>query len=112
MTAPRKLSLVFSVLAAFLATMPLAHAGTAGVQDHAGFFSENAKSDANWNIRDLQKTLRKDVCVETFAELPANVRQNASPQDKAAMNRVFDQWAVQRAREQSVNGVYILLVKQ
>ena len=87
-------------------------AGVAGIQDDAGFFSESAKADASFNIRELQKTLKKDVCVETFKEIPADVKQGVNPQNKAALNRMFDQWAVKRARLQSVNGVYLMLVKE
>lgn len=112
MTLPLRSALSLALFAVLFGTFSPARAGTAGIQDNAGFFSENAKSDAGRNIRELQRTVNKDVCVETFAEIPADVRQGVNLQDKAAMNRLFDQWAVKRAREQSVNGVYMLLVKQ
>jgi hypothetical protein len=89
----------------------IVRAGTAGIHDNAGFFSESARTDAAWNIGEVQKTLKKDICVETFKEIPADLRQGANLQDKAALDRVCEQWAVRRAREQAVNGVYVLLVK-
>ena len=101
-----------ATLAVLLAVTLTGRAGVAGIQDDAGFFSESAKADASYNIRELQKTLKKDVCVETFKEIPADVKQGVNPQNKAALNRMFDQWAVKRARLQSVNGVYLMLVKE
>lgn len=107
-----KLPIYLATLATMLGTALTARAGTSGIHDNAGFFSEGAKADATSNINDVQRKLKKDVCVETFAEIPAELRQGVNLQDKAAVNRVCDQWAVKRAKELMVNGVYALLVKQ
>ncbi len=103
---------LLAMIAALLAGSSIVRAGTAGIHDNAGFFSEGAKTDAAWNITEVQRSLKKDICVETFKEIPADLRQGVNLQDKAALTRVCDQWAVKRSREQGVNGVYILLVKQ
>ena len=112
MTLPIKLPLILSLIAMLFSAAPGALAGTTGIKDHADFFSANAESDATYNIRELQKTLKKDLLIETFAEIPADVRQGVNANDKAAMSRLYDTWAVKRAKEESVNGVYVLLVKQ
>ncbi len=102
------LATTFALLGGTLNTQ----AGTAGIHDNAGFFSEGAKADATSNINDVQRRLKKDICVETFAEIPADVRGELNLQDKAAVNRVCDEWSTKRARELMVNGIYVLLVKQ
>jgi len=107
-----KLPLFLVTFAAFLAGSLTLCAGTAGIHDNAGFFSEAAKADAGRNITELQRTLKKDLCIETYAEIPADLQQGANLQDKAAVSRVVGQWAVKRAREQGVNGVFVLIVKQ
>lgn len=107
-----KLPLFLATFATLLGTALTARAGTAGIHDNAGFFSEGAKADATSNINDVQRKLKKDVCVETFAEIPAELRQGINLQDKAAVNRVCDQWSMTRARELMVNGIYVLLIKQ
>lgn len=112
MTRLLKLPIYLATFATLMGGVLTARAGTSGIHDNAGFFSEGAKADATSNINDVQRKLKKDVCVETFAEIPADLRQGINLQDKAAVNRVCDQWAVKRAKELMVNGVYVLLVKQ
>ncbi len=107
-----KLSVYATTFVALLGGAQICLAGAAGVQDDAGFFSETAKADASFNIRALQESLKKDVLVETFQEIPADVKQGVNLRDKTALNRMFEQWSVNRARLQSVNGVYMLLVKE
>ena len=107
-----KLPIYLATFATLLGTALTAKAGTSGIHDNAGFFSEGAKADATSNINDVQRKLKKDVCVETFAEIPADLRQGINLQDKAAVNRVCEQWSIKRARELAVNGIYVLLVKQ
>ena len=95
-----------------LASLAPARAGTVGITDEAGFFSDAAKADATANIREVQRSLKKDIRIETFAQIPAALRQGVNLQDKAALGRLYNDWAVQQARQQAVNGVYILLVKE
>lgn len=83
----------------------------ASIQDNGAFFSERAKSEAARNIGELERTVRKDLAIETFKELPQEIRQGVNLEDKAAVNRVVEQWALKQARLNGVNGVYILLVK-
>jgi hypothetical protein len=95
MTLPKPklpLSGLFSLAMALLIASPLtvAHAGTAGIQDHAAFFSESAKADATANIRNLQKSTNKDICIETFTSIPVDKTRGIDPQDKAAFARIYE----------------------
>src|SRR6185436_13486926 len=62
----------FPALAAALlpALFSVCAAGHLSVRDEAGFFSAQAKQEATRTINDLAATLRKDVVVETFQEVP------------------------------------------
>lgn len=112
MTTQLKFPVYLLAIATLWSGTLTSQAGVPGIQDNAGFFSETAKADAGYNISELQKSLKKDLSVETFWEIPAEEKQGVDLQDKVAVNRVCQQWAVKRARAQSVNGVYIMLVKE
>ena len=43
------------------------------VKDPAGFFSENAKSEANRRILDIEKRFKHDLVIETFVSIPDDV---------------------------------------
>lgn len=103
---------ILSVLFITLLGINPCHAGTGGVVDDGGFFSERAKSDATKAIVEMGRTYRKDLTIETFREIPANLRTGVDLKDKAAIARVCEQWAEGRAKQAKVNGVYILLVKE
>lgn len=103
---------VVLALAVLLSGSPVAHAETGAIRDNAAFFSTPAKTEALRNIRDIGQRFRKDLVVETFAEIPADLRQGAELSNKAAMARLYEQWAVRQAKQQAVNGIYVLLVKQ
>jgi len=81
------------------------------VKDTAGFFSENAKSEANRRILDIEKRFKHDLVIETFNSVPEDFKKGVDPKDKPAVGRMFDQWARKQASSLRVNGVYILLSK-
>lgn len=95
-----------------LGVLPCRAAGPLSVQDDGGFFSDKAKADAVRIITDTAATLKKDVAVETFKEVPADVKQGVNLNDKAAAARMVDDWAHKQFQQKRVNGVYILLVKE
>ena len=94
-------SIPFSLVIAFLLAQPaLAQALTPGVHDEAGFFKPDAIAEANKIISDVKQDEKKDLLIETFLHVPqdkANVAANPA---------FFKEWAVQRAREEQVNGIY------
>jgi len=81
------------------------------IKDPAGFFSENAKSEANRRILDIEKRFKHDLVIETFSSIPDDVKKGVDLKDKPAANRMYDQWARKQASSLRVNGVYILLSK-
>jgi len=103
---------ILGILSLSLLGTNVCRAGAGGVVDNGGFFSEQAKSDAAKTIGEMERSLRKDLAVETFKEIPANLKEGLNPQDKTALGRVCEKWAETRARQKGVNGVYILLVKE
>ena len=98
--------------AAMLLGTSASHAGMAGIHDNAGFFSERAKSEASRSIAELERTLRKDLAIETFNAIPDDMKKGVNLQDQAAVNRLFGQWAVRQAKQNTVNGIYVLLVRE
>ena len=87
-------------------------AGTSGVRDGAGFFSDNATRRAEVAIAELQRTAKKEMLVETLARIPADLAQGLDLRDKSAMNRFFEKWSVDKAREHKVDGIYVLITRE
>ncbi|MBE7413507.1 MAG: TPM domain-containing protein [Leptospiraceae bacterium] len=67
------------------------------VSDTAGMFHNEAVSSANQKISEIQSKFGKNLVIETFPEI-----KNFHPSE----------FALQRAREKKVNGVYILIAKK
>lgn len=106
-----KFSWLSLALALVTLLSPPAEARPAAILDDGAFFSESAKGEAARNIGDLEKSVRKDLAIETFRELPVELKAGLNLEDKTAVSRAIQQWAISRAKSQAVNGVYILLVK-
>jgi uncharacterized membrane protein YgcG len=88
-----------------------AHALTAEVRDEAGFFTSETVAQANQIIKELKQRYRKDVLVETV-HVPEGQRQEASSPDAHVKGRFFADWAARRAREEGVNGIYVLITRE
>lgn len=82
------------------------------VRDTAAFFSEASKAEASRRVAEIGKRFKKDLVIETYAEVPEAVRQGVNLQDKPAANRMFEEWTIKQARQLKVNGIYILLSKE
>lgn len=108
----RKIPVLLTTVLALMLGTSAGRAGLGGIQDGGAFFSEHAKAEASRIIGDVERTLKKDIVIETFAEIPDAVKSGADLADKAAASRLFVQWAEKQAKQQGVSGVYILLVKQ
>lgn len=89
-----------------------AQAANATVRDQAGFFSESAQSTTTRILSEIEKSLKRDLVIETYREIPAEARKGLDLQDKAAVNRVFETWSVQRARELGVQGIYVVMTRE
>lgn len=103
---------ILGILAALVIGTGSCLAGGGGVVDNGAFFSEQAKSDATKMIAEMERTLRKDLSIETFKEIPASAKEGVNMQDKAAVAQMFKQWALKQAKQKGVNGVYVLLSKE
>ena len=108
----RKIPVLLTTVFALLLGTSASRAGLGGIQDGGAFFSEHAKAEASRTIGDVERSLKKDIVIETFAEIPDAVKSGTDLADKSAAGRMFVQWAEKQARQQGVTGVYILLVKQ
>ncbi len=107
---PTILALGF-VVATLLGTT-ISHAGPGAIRDNGGFFSESAKSEATRKLSEIEQKYKKDLVIETFKEIPEEIKQGVDLTDKAAMSRLFEKWTVMQAKQQRLNGVYILLTKE
>jgi uncharacterized membrane protein YgcG len=79
------------------------------VTDDARFFSNDAKAKANADIARMRSRFKKELVVETVVSvtLPAEIKAD----DKAAVNRFFDQWAEKRFAQEKVDGVYVVITQ-
>jgi uncharacterized membrane protein YgcG len=101
-----------NALFAFLATLVLlagARFASADVQDNAGFFSEDAVRQANFDLKDIKQKYGKDLLVETHPTLPAEVQSQINAQNK---DKVFADWAQQRGRDAKLDGVIVLITRE
>ena len=97
---------------AFLLGSTAVFAGNGGVRDNGDFFSDTAKKEATRKIAEMEQQYKKDLVVETFTEIPEEIKKGVDLTDKAATNRMFDQWTLKEAKQQKVNGIYILISRE
>jgi hypothetical protein len=101
------------VLGGLLLGGPARAAGPA-IRDDAHFFKPEAVRRAESVLRDIYDRHHQEVVIETFETPPggeAKAKELASitPQQRGEF---FLEWMQKRAREDRVNGVYILICKQ
>ena len=94
----RKFWAPFLAIALFALGISVCHARPAAIEDNAAFFSEPAKAEAARNIGELERSLKKDLAVETFKEIPEELRRGVNLEDKAILRRLCEQWAMKQAR--------------
>lgn len=78
----------------------------AQVHDNANIFSQSAVDQANTAMTQMQERHNKQFVVETFAKLSDD--QLAQLQ-QLGDQEFFDQWLMERAKFENVNGVYALI---
>lgn len=101
----------FAAASALVVSLSSAAAGWSGIEDRGEFFSAPAEAAAQRQITELQRGMKKDFAIETFATIPAEAGTAPLPTEKAARDRFMEQWAEKQAAAKRVNGVYALLVK-
>ena len=86
---------------------PLA-AGSPRVGDEAKFFSPAAIEKANQKIRQIGRDYDKDVLIETVPRIPLDLQPKYRDLGK---RKFFVYWAMKRAEEAGIKGIYVLLCK-
>ena len=102
---------VLPAVVALLLSPAIAHADMGGIRDDGAFFSAQARTEALKDIHEMGKRYKKDLMFETFREIPADLKQGVDLTDKAAKDRLYEQWATKQFKQQGINGIYILIVK-
>jgi len=95
-------------IAVVLVAISMAQAIGAGIQDAAGFFSQEAIAIAEQQIAAMHKQFGKDLRVETYARIPTDRADQYTPEKREAF---FATWAHQRATALGLDGVIVLLCK-
>jgi uncharacterized membrane protein YgcG len=103
----------WNIWSAFAVSMVLlcvgvARAGSHGIHDDAKFFSDDARNRASEAIDDISQQHHRDLLIDTVATIPNDKLSDFEAEGK---QKFFPQWATERARQQKVNGVYILICK-
>jgi hypothetical protein len=111
-TVPMLINLRWSrsltALAAWLAIVGFAQAAPPEVKDDAGFFSPAAVSQANLRISSIKQLYKKDLHVETFKEVPADLLESLNKDKK----KTLTDWAVRQAAKNKVDGIYVHICKE
>lgn len=82
-----------------------------GVQDPAKLFSPDAVRRADDQIQKLRREHKKEIFIETLESLPSPEKGGPDLSNKQATSKWVNEFALGRAKAQSVNGVYFLLIK-
>ena len=92
-----------------LGFMLLPAVSLADVRDGAGFFSPATVEQANRQIADINGKYGKDVVIETYPALPANL----APQlESLGQERFYANWLRDRAAQLGLDGVLVLITRQ
>src|SRR5579875_2331013 len=78
------------------------------IKDDGKFFSAEAVEKANAQIKKIAQDYDKDLLIETFPTIPADLKKDYQPEKK---REFFEKWARDRAHDNAVNGVYVLICK-
>jgi uncharacterized membrane protein YgcG len=106
-TLPTPLALI--VLAAWLLPAGPAQAVyPPPVKDDGKFFTKEGLEKANKKIREIYEKYRKDVVVETLAELTEEQKKKMKDEKES---KFFVTLALARLKELGVNGIYIVISK-
>ena len=81
------------------------------IQDDGGFFSAAALEKGIAAIRDIRRRFHKDVLIETFPQLPADMAKGVDLNDKAARRKFFAAWAEGRQKAAGLDAISVLVCK-
>jgi uncharacterized protein len=98
-------------LLTMLAIVPLTRAALTPIHDDGHFFSDDEIKQANDQVAAIEKQFHKDVVIETYATLPADLHDQYAKTAPADRDKFFKEWQAKRAHDLDVNGIYILICK-
>lgn len=104
--------LAAGLLLGLVATGNQAWAAVAEVRDEAHFFSADAVSQANDRIKEIKQRFKKDLLIETVRQVPESKKDDANSSDEKVKGRFFTNWAIERAKAEGVNGIYVLITRE
>jgi hypothetical protein len=82
------------------------------VKDDGKFFSAEAVEKANRVIGEIEHQFHRDLVIETFATVPADKADQVKGMDAKAREEFYHKWALERARSEQLNGVFVLITKE
>ncbi|HEV8293246.1 MAG TPA: TPM domain-containing protein, partial [Tepidisphaeraceae bacterium] len=80
----------------------------AEVKDETGLFSSSAIKQADQATRQIKQKYGKEMLVEVFAEIPAELRGQYSPDRK---DQFFADWIKRRFQDLKIDGIYVLICR-
>ena len=83
-----------------------APAALADVKDNANLFTAPAVSDANAKLARISSEFHKDLDIETYRDVPADLKGKQAGMDEHAF---FHDWMAARAKARGTNGVFVLI---
>lgn len=104
----RKYSKFLLVLAFALGASRVQAALVPEVRDDAAYFPPEAIQKANQMIREIHNRFGLDLLIETFKGAP---EKNFKKLDRESRDKYMVNWAMRRAKEANVNGVYVLICR-
>jgi uncharacterized membrane protein YgcG len=104
--------LTATLLLSLLSVGVRAQAAVTEVRDEAHFFSAGAVLEANDSIKEIKQRYKKDLLIETVRQVPEDKKDEANSSDEKVKGHFFANWAIQRARAQGVNGIYVLITRE
>ena len=105
MYRPVRWALLPALVLGCLAARP---ASAAVRQDEGKFFSSDAVERANKRIAEMKEKTGVDLVVETFKEIPEDIKPDYNP---ARRRQFFAKWAEDRVTALGTHGIYILLCR-
>src|SRR5262245_51316480 len=109
---PRNSRVLTATLLLGLLSLGRAQAAVVDVRDEAHFFSADAVAQANETIKEIKQRYKKDLLIETVRHVPEDKKDEANSSDEKVKGRFFANWAIQRARSEGVNGIYVLITRE
>jgi len=102
-----------AVFAGWLVAAAMASAATPGVKDNArpAFFKPETVEKANQVIREIHDNYGKELVIETFTSVPQSDHDRVTRMAREDREKYFSEWANRLAREQRVNGAFVLICR-